>query len=85
MVQRQGLKDIIANMQAENLDICANLKTLQEASLTLTATSKTDELNLRDKLAAARAELADQDARHRLEVKEIKTRFASKLQVENYL
>jgi hypothetical protein len=80
-VQRQGLKEIIDSIQLENSELVMQLKTLQDTVASLSATSKTEDLALRDKLGSLRAQLADEDAKQRLEMKEIKSKYNSKMQV----
>ena len=81
LVARQHLKDITENISNENVEMASTLQAVNEALAALKSSTRTDDLSARDKLAALRAELADQEAKHSLEIKEVKSRQAVKMQV----
>lgn len=81
MVQRQALRDSIGNVQVENCDLNDQLTAMVNAVDSLAAAAKTDDLAMRDKLGSLRAQLADDEAKNNLEMKEIKSKYNSKMQV----
>lgn len=78
---KQHLKDIIASIDHENASMAESLQSVNDALTALKSSTRTDDMALRDKLAALRAEAVDQETKQALEVKEIKSKFAIKMQV----
>lgn len=81
VLQRHALKELIDSVKIENEDLSEQVVAIQTAVDSLAATSKTDDLAMRDKLGSLRAQLADEEAKNSLEMKEIKSKYNSKLQV----